>query len=230
MKQGAGILVIDDEPSVCRFLEVSLGLEGYRVQSFHSGKKGLQAIKDSHPDLVLLDLQLPDMSGLEVLNKLREWSHLPVLVLTVKNQEADKVALLNAGADDYLTKPFSVPELVARIKVALRHYFGQFNQEIYINGLLKINFLSRIVTVDDQEIKLTQTEYNFLKLLAHHSGKVVTQHQLLREIWGPESVEHYHYLRIYVGQLRKKLERPPTLEGLIITEPGVGYRLREVVV
>lgn len=220
MTAGAKILVIDDEVAVLHFLEVALSAQGYTVLQATTGKKGLQQAQDLRPDLVILDLELPDMTGLEVLNKLREWSRVPVIVLTVKSDEDDKVALLESGADDYLTKPFGVSELLARIKVALRHHFGQTHQDIFQGGGLTVNFLARSVSWEAVEIKLTTTEYDLLKILLGHLGKVVTQRQLMREIWGAAMIEHTHYLRIYVAQLRKKL---PQL--LIVTEPSVGYRL-----
>lgn len=219
------ILIIDDELALRRFLDTSLGNAGFQISKVKSGKEGLLRAQDFRPDLIILDLNLPDMSGLDLLLELRRYSTVPVIVLTAKNADQDKVLLLNAGADDYLTKPFSIPELMARIRVALRHAHHQKANEPFVLRDLEIDFVTRVVKVAQQPVKLTQTEYQILKLLAVHAWKLITQKQLLQEIWGPAAIEQTHYLRIYIGQLRKKLEILPTLKGLILTEPGVGYRL-----
>lgn len=185
MKTGAKLLMVEDEDAVAKFLDIALSSQGYIVLRAKSGKEGLQKALFERPDLIILDLELPDITGFEVLSKLRAYSGVPVIILTVKNEEEEKVKLLESGADDYLTKPFSTPELLVRIKVALRHSFKNTESSVYQNGPLKIDYLARIVTVNQQEIKLTNTAYDMLKLLAQQSGKMVTQRYLLRELWGP---------------------------------------------
>ena len=227
MKTGARILVIDDEKSIRRFMDASLTAKGYMVLPARNAAEGLKAAREEHPDVVLLDLNLPDKDGLAVLKELRSFSAAPVIILTVKSSDSDKELLLDAGADDYLTKPFSLTELVARIRVALRHAVNLREDVAFRHGPLEIDFSTRQVTVSGKEIHLTATEFNLLKALVSHTGKVVTQPQLLSEVWGPHAVEHSHYLRIYVGQLRRKLETTsPDLHGFIITDPGVGYRIK----
>ena len=225
MTSGAKILVVDDEKSIRRFLEVGLETQGYAVLLAKNGKEGVKQAADHHPDLIVLDLGLPDIHGLEVLKKIREASAIPVIVLTVQSSDKDKETLLDAGADDYLTKPFSMTELSARIRVCLRHSLNLKDAPVFESGPLKIDFAKRSVTVDDTQVKLTPTEFDLLKALVRHSGRIVTQQQLLKEIWGPASLEQSHYLRIYIGQLRRKLEINPAISGLILTEQGVGYRL-----
>jgi two-component system KDP operon response regulator KdpE len=190
-----------------------------------SGQEGLVAASNGRPEVIILDLGLPDLDGLAVLRRLREWSPVPVIVLTVKDAETDKVALLDAGADDYVTKPFSVPELLARIRVALRHKLPQDGKPTFRSGPLAVDLASRTVQVRGETVKLTATEYEILRLLIQHAGKVVTQRQMLREIWGPHAVEQTQYLRVYIGQLRKKIESDPSRPHLVLTEPAVGYRL-----
>ena len=221
---GARILVIDDEKSIRKLLDLSLTAEGYNVESAKTGKEGLLLLNNFRPDIVILDLGLPDLPGLEVMDKIRERTATPVIVLTVKDSDTDKVALLDAGADDYLTKPFNGAELAARIRVALRHSLNLKEEPVYVKGPLKIDFNLRSVEIKGETIKLTNTEFDLLKMLVRNVGKIVTQKQLLSEIWGPAAVEQSHYLRIYFSQLRKKLEKYK-LSGLVITEPGVGYRL-----
>ena len=221
------ILMVDDEAAIRKFLRVSLEAEGYSVAEAASGKEGLLQAATQRPDLVVLDLGLSDMDGLEMLKTLREWSTVPVLVLTVRDSERDKVALLDAGADDYLTKPFGIPELLARLRVALRHRVPSSGLEpVFRSGPLEIDFSARQVKMRGQEVRLSATEYGILCLLARHAGKVVLHRQILKEIWGPNSVEHTQYLRVYVGHLRKKLEGTDSKTSLILTEPGVGYRLK----
>jgi two-component system KDP operon response regulator KdpE len=226
MKAGLRVLVVDDESAIRKLLRASLEPEGFEV---HEARNGADALRDAavlRPDIVLLDLGLPDMTGLQVLQKLRQWSHAAVLVLTVQDQEEDKVALLDAGADDYLTKPFGVPELLARLRVLGRHRKDEGESPVLKVGPLELDFAARQVRLRGQELKLTKIEYEFLRVLARHAGKVVTQRQILKEVWGPEAVEHNHYLRIYAAQLRKKIEDVPAEPKLILTEPGVGYRLK----
>jgi two-component system KDP operon response regulator KdpE len=190
------------------------------------GESGLRQAATQAPELVILDLGLPDRPGLWVLERLRQWSSVPVLILTVQDSEPDKVALLDAGADDYLTKPFSVPELLARLRVLERHARGAQSDPIVKAGPLRIDLAGHMVSKDGEEVKLTSTEFDFLRVLALHLGKVVTQREILKQVWGPNSVEHSHYLRIYAANLRKKLEADPAEPVMILTEPGVGYRLK----
>jgi len=226
MKTGAKILVIDDEKAIRRFMDASLTAKGYDVLLAKTGQEGVKMAAENHPDVVVLDLNLPDKDGLSVLKEIREFSKVPVIILTVKNADADKEALLDSGADDYLTKPFSLTELLARIRVALRHALNLQEETTFKHGPLEIDFGKRQVCIDGQEVHLTATEFNLLKALVSHAGKIVTQSHLLSEIWGPHAVEQSHYLRIYVSQLRRKLEdKSRALQGFIITEPGVGYRI-----
>ncbi len=225
MTTGAKILIVDDERSIRRFLEIGLESQGYAVLSAKTGKEGIKLAGDHHPDLVILDLGLPDMPGLEVLKKIREASRVPVIVLTVQSSDKDKESLLDSGADDYITKPFSMTELAARIRVALRHSINLQDSPVFTNGPLMIDFNKRAVMINGEPVKLTATEFDLLKALVRYAGKIVTQQQLLKEVWGPASVEQGHYLRIYIGQLRRKLEKEPGLKDLILTEQGVGYRL-----
>lgn len=226
MKAGKRILVIDDEQAIRRLLKVSLEPEGYMVMEAKTGEEGIQQAASQRPELILLDLGLPDLNGAQVLKRIREWSQVPILILTVQDSEEDKVALLDLGADDYLTKPFSVPELMARIRVLERHVKTGQSDPVFKSGDLEIDMSAHVVRVKGEEVKLTSTEYDFLKVLALNAGKVVTQRQILKEVWGPNSVEHTHYLRIYAAQLRKKIEENSSEPKWILTEPGVGYRLK----
>jgi two-component system KDP operon response regulator KdpE len=221
----AKILVIDDEATIRKFLDLTLSAQGYALIEATTGSEGIKEAISHRPELVILDLSLPDFDGLEVLKKLREWSPVPVIVLTVRDSDADKVALLDAGADDYLTKPFSVPELLARVRTAMRHGNPLKEGATFKVDSLEVDVENRIVKQGGTEVKLTVTEFDLLKVLIRNAGKVVTQRQLLKEVWGPNAVEHSHYLRIYVAQLRKKFDSAD-LEDLIVTEPGVGYRLK----
>ena len=216
------VLVIDDEPAIRRLLRISLEAEGYSIIEAPNGKVGLAVVASQRPDLIILDLGLPDLSGLDVTKRLREWAATPVIVLTVRDDESEKVALLDAGADDYLTKPFSVPELLARIRTAIRHTQEVPTEPIVVLGRLEIDFSEHSVKLDRKPIKLTNREYDILKLLVKHAGKVVTQGYLLKEIWGPHAVSETQYLRVFVGQLRKKLESDPSRPKLIKTEAGIG--------
>lgn len=226
MKTQSRILVVDDEAAIRKFLRVGLEAQDYQVAEAVSGQEGLAQAVSFRPDLVVLDLELPDMKGSEVLRRLREWTPIPIIVLTVRDSDEDKVALLDAGADDYLTKPFSMPELMARIRVAERHRsHHDSGTAIFRSGPLEVDLASRQIKVDGVEIHLTATEYAILRLLVEHAGKVVIHRHLLKEIWGPNAVEHTQYLRVYVGHLRKKIERGPNSPELIRTEAGVGYRL-----
>jgi two-component system, OmpR family, KDP operon response regulator KdpE len=220
-------LVIDDEVQIRRLLRVCLEGDGYRVMEAASGQEGIMQAAQHPPDVILLDLGLPDIDGVTVLKRLREWSRVPVVVLSVRDREQDKVAALDNGADDYVTKPFGTAELLARLRVAQRHMASTVESRVFRSGELEMDFTRRVVRLKGREIKLTATEYALLRLLAQHVGKVLTHHQILREVWGPNSVEQTHYLRVYVAHLREKIEPNPAKPELLVTEPGVGYRLLE---
>jgi len=224
MSDGPIVLVIDDEAQIRRFLRISLESNSYRVREAFTGQEGLEQVALLRPDVVILDLGLPDMDGLQVLARLREWSRVPVIILSVRDADADKIAALDAGADDYLTKPFSVGELLARLRVAQRHVQPISEASIFQAGALRVDLARRIVTVEHEAIKLTATEYAFLRLLVQNAGKVLTHRQILREVWGPQYVDETHYLRVYAAQLRRKIEDDPAQPKLLLTEPGVGYR------
>jgi two-component system KDP operon response regulator KdpE len=220
------ILVVDDEVSIARFLRHSLEANGFQVVESDTGSGGIQKMIEQKPDLVVLDFGLPDMTGIDVLKRIREWSKTPVIFLTVRDSDEDKVAALDSGADDYLTKPFSVPELLARVRVALRHALPPDNVPIFKIDRLEVDRAGHIVRVAGKEVKLTATEYSLLNVLVSHAGKVVPHRLILSEVWGPNSVEHNHYLRVYFGQIRKKFEAAsPGCGDIISTESGVGYRL-----
>lgn len=225
MSEKPTALIIDDEVQIRRLLRIVLEEENYRVLESESGRHGLSEIALRRPDVVVLDLGLADMDGLAVLQRLREWSRVPVLILSVRDGPEDKVAALDAGADDYVTKPFDSAELLARLRAIQRRApFG--TEDPYLQaGHLAIDFNSRTVTVKGREVKLTATEYALLKVLAQHAGKVVTHKQLLREVWGPNAEEQSQYLRVYMTHLRKKIELPDATEKLLKTESGIGYRL-----
>lgn len=225
----AKILVVDDEKQIRRFLNISLESYNHKVYLAEKGHQGLALAALERPELIILDLQLPDMDGLKFLKKIREWSRIPIIVLTVKDAEEDKITLLESGADDYLTKPFSVGELNARIKVALRHLSNNEEEKIiFKSGNLEIDFFNRLTILNNKEIKLTPTEYSLLCYLAKNCGRVLTHNQILKELWGPEFLEETQYLRTYIMQLRKKIEIDFSNPEYIITEPGVGYRLLDI--
>jgi two-component system KDP operon response regulator KdpE len=217
-------LVIDDEVQIRRLLRVVLEGENYQVHEAETGQQGLMEIASRRPDVILLDLGLPDSDGLEVLKRLREWSEAPVLVLSVRDDEAGKVAALDAGAEDYVTKPFSTPELLARLRAAQRKTRPEEEISVFKNGDLIVDLAARTVTRGGREIKLTATEYALLRLFVRHPGRVLTHRYILREIWGPKSEDHRQYLRVYVTHLRQKIEPDPTNPTLIRTEQGIGYR------
>jgi two-component system KDP operon response regulator KdpE len=218
-------LVIDDELQMRRLLRVCLEANGYRVSEAATGKDGIAEAAQHPPDVVILDLGLPDMEGVAVLKRLREWSGVPVVVLSVRDREEDKIAALDAGADDYVTKPFSAGELLARLRVAQRHAAPSAEATVFLAGQLEVDLAARVVKLKGKEVKLTATEYSLLRLFVQHAGKVLTHRQILREVWGPNYVEQTHYLRVYLAHLREKLEANPAQPELLITEPGVGYRL-----
>ena len=220
------VLVIDDEVQIRRLLRVALEKLGYAVHEAATGADGLQMVLGKKPDLVLLDLGLPDKDGAAVLAELRSWSTIPVIILSVRNSEEDIVHLLDAGADDYIIKPFNTGELTARMKVAIRHHAPQEAQAVFATGRLSVDLLEREVKVAGEPVKLTPTEYGLLRLFVQHAGRILTHRQLLREVWGPNTDEETNYLRVYITGLRKKIESNPQMPELILTEPGVGYRLR----
>jgi two-component system, OmpR family, KDP operon response regulator KdpE len=220
------ILVIDDEPQIRRFIKAGLELYGYSVSEAENGSAGLNAMAHSRPDLIILDLGLPDMSGLEVLNTVRSWSNVPVIILSVQVEEEQKVHLLRSGADDYITKPFGIAELAARCEASLRRYHKAIDKDPVVRtGPLTVDLVSRAVTLDGRHITLTRQEYRLLHLLASHLGLVLTHNQLIKEIWGNPSPDNVQYLRTLVRKLRQKLEADPGQPKLLISESGVGYRL-----
>ncbi len=222
------IVVIDDEPAICRLIQSVYGKGEAVVLEAGTGEAGIQLVAKSNPDLVLLDLGLPDMDGQDVCKRLREWTDVPILVLTARGQEQDKVTALDNQADDYITKPFSTAELQARIRTALRHAARartESAETVFTSGLLTVDLKTRIVTLGGVEVHLTPIEYKLLSTLIRHAGLVLTHRQLLESVWGPAYVEELHYLRVYMGQLRHKLEPDPARPKLIRTESGIGYRL-----
>jgi two-component system KDP operon response regulator KdpE len=218
-------LVIDDEIQIRRLLRVCLEGNGYRVEEAATGQEGINLAAQHPPDIVLLDLGLPDMDGVTVLKRLREWSRVPVVVLSVREREEDKVAALDNGADDYVTKPFGTAELLARLRVAQRHATPAAESPIFRSGDLEVDLTARVVKLKGHDVKLTATEYALLRLFVQHAGKVLTHRQILKEVWGPNYVEQTHYLRVYIAHLREKLESDPSKPRLITTESGIGYRL-----
>jgi two-component system KDP operon response regulator KdpE len=220
------VLVVDDEPQIRRLLTVTLEANSYRVLAAATGQEGLALAAQHRPAIVVLDLGLPDLPGQEVLRRLREWSRVPVVILSVQDDEAGKVAALDGGADDYVTKPFNSAELLARLRVALRHAAQPDTERVYQAENVVVDLATRQVMVKGKAVSLTATEYNLLRLLVRHAGRVITHRQLLTEVWGPGAVEQTHYLRVYVAHLREKLEADPAQPTLILTEPGIGYRLQ----
>jgi two-component system KDP operon response regulator KdpE len=221
----ARVLVVDDEPAIRRFLRASLTAHGYTVYEASDGTEALQAVPAHRPDLLILDLGLPDLDGVEVTRALREWTQVPIIILSVREQESDKVAALDAGADDYLTKPFGIGELLARMRVVMRRQAASATEPIFHTGELTVDVSRRLVTISGREIQLTPTEYDLLRALVTHAGKVLTHRQLLREVWG-EGYNDMHILRVNISNLRRKLEADPARPAYIHTEPGVGYRIK----
>lgn len=222
---GAHVMVVDDERAIRRFLRTSLVAQGYEVTEVTRGEEALIAATNSTPDVIILDLGLPDISGIEVTRRLREWTSTPIIILSVHEGEEDKIKALDSGADDYLTKPFSVGELLARIRVALRHALPDNAEPVFLSGKLEVDLASRIVKFDGEEIQLTPTEYDILRTLIQHAGKVLTHGQLLREVRGINYQNETHLLRVHMSNLRHKIEPDPNRPAYILTEPGVGYRL-----
>ncbi len=227
---GPLVLVIEDEPPMRRFLKTSLSLHGYSLLEAGTGREGLLLLTSHHPEVVLLDLGLPDVDGIALTRQIREWSRVPIVVLSARGREEDKVGALDAGADDYLTKPFGVLELLARIRVALRHAAseqGGPQEEVLRFGGLTLDRIRREVRLGDAVIHLTPIEYKLLNYLVNHAGKVLTHRQILTQVWGPGHAHQTHTLRVHLAELRRKVEENAARPRLILTEPGVGYRLRE---
>jgi len=220
------ILIVDDEKAIQRFLRNALSGGEFALHEAETGQEALAAAAQLRPDLIILDLGLPDMDGLEVISRLREWTWIPVIVLTVRERESDKISALDAGADDYLTKPFGIGELLARMRAALRRSVQEAPEPVYTIEELEVDLLRRRVVVGGREIQLTPTEYDVLKMLVMHAGKVLTHRQMLSQIWGPTYLEQPHILRVTISNLRHKLEPEPERPRYILTEPGVGYRLK----
>jgi two-component system, OmpR family, KDP operon response regulator KdpE len=224
-KPASVALVIDDEPQLRRLLRVTLEGNGYRVVDAATGHDGILQAAQCRPDVIVLDLGLPDLGGLDVLKRIREWSRVPVLILSVRDGEADKIAALDQGADDYVTKPFNSGELLARLRAALRHIQPQGAGALFRSGGLEVDLAARVVRKDAREVKLTPTEYALLRQFVTHAGKVLTHRHLLTEVWGPNAGKETHYLRVHIAHLRDKIENDPARPELLITESGIGYRL-----
>jgi two-component system KDP operon response regulator KdpE len=225
MENALRILVVDDETPIRRYLRVALGAQGYSVLEAATGQEALNAVPSQRPDLIILDLGLPDLDGVEVTRRLREWSQTPIIILSVREAEEDKIAALDAGADDYLVKPFSTGELMARIRVVMRRQANVVDEPVLQAGTIRMDLPRRLVTVADREITLTPTEYDLLRVLMQNTGRVITHRQLLRMVWGNSYENETHLLRVNISNLRHKLEPDPSKPAFIQTEPGVGYRL-----
>ncbi len=220
------VLIVDDEDSIRRFLRVALISQDYTIIEAASGQGALSTVVADKPDIVILDLGLPDIDGVEVTRLLRQWTQIPIIILSVRGSENDKIAALDAGADDYLTKPFGIGELLARLRAALRRIVKAPGDPIFTSGGLKVDLSQRLVTVAENEVSLTPNEYELLRVFVTHAGKVLTHRHLLREVWGVEYSDELHMLHVNISNLRRKIEPVPAHPQLIITEPGVGYRLR----
>lgn len=220
------ILVVDDETSIRRYLRAVLTAQGCTVYEASDGQEAIQAVLSHRPDMIILDVGLPDIDGIEVTRRLREWSQTPIIILSVREAENDKIAALDAGADDYLTKPFGTGELLARMRVVQRRQIANTDEPVFQVGNLKMDISRRLVTVDEKEISLTPTEYDILRLLMQNAGKVITHHQLLRQVWGTAYESEMHLLRVNISNLRRKIEPDATRPTYLVTEAGVGYRLK----
>ena len=225
---GLRVLVVDDERAIRRYLHAALNAEGYTVYEANTGKEALNMTVADRPDLIILDLGLPDIDGVEVTRQLREWTHIPIIILSVREQESDKINALDAGADDYLTKPFSSGELMARMRAAIRHSTQSASDPVFEIDNLVVDLTRRQVKVSGEEISLTPTEYDLLRILVQNAGRVLTHRQILRQVWGNAYESEAHLLRVNMSNLRQKIEPDPTRPRYIITEPGVGYRLKLV--
>jgi two-component system KDP operon response regulator KdpE len=224
--QKTKVLIVDDDHAIRRFLRTSLTAHGYDVYTTATGEDAILQTINAQPDLIILDLGLPGIDGIEVTKRIREWSQTPIVILSVQNQDTDKIEALDAGADDYLTKPFSIGELTARLRVAMRHAQQEEPELIFGSGKLRVDLTARVVTFDGTEVQLTPTEYDLLKVLTQHAGRVLTHQQLLREVRGAGAQTETHLLRVHMSNLRHKIEEDPTNPQYILTEPGVGYRFR----
>ncbi|GAB7026179.1 response regulator [Geotalea toluenoxydans] len=220
------ILIVDDEPAIQRFLQTALDTGEFSLHKADDGHSALAAAVATRPDIILLDLGLPDMDGVQVIRRVREWSQVPIIVLSVREREDDKVKALDAGADDYVTKPFGIPELLARMRVALRRSLQEVVEPVFRSGDLEVDLHLRKVRVQEEDVQVTPTEYDLLRLLVTHAGRVLTHAHLLKQIWGVGYVEQPHVLRVNISNLRHKIEKDPSRPRYIITEPGVGYRLK----
>lgn len=220
------ILVVDDEQSIRRLLRVTLTARDFTVSEAATGREALVQAAARKPDVIILDLGLPDTDGVDVVRRLREWTPIPIIILSVRGSENDKVAALDAGADDYLTKPFGTGELIARIRVALRRVLPPSQEPVFTKGKLIVDLVKRIVTLEDREVPLTRNEYELLRALVTHAGKVMTHRQLLKEVWGPGYEQEFHLLQVNISNIRAKIDPEPGRSRLIVTEPGVGYRLK----
>lgn len=225
MQPSKKVLIVDDEHAIRRFLRTSLSAHGYTVHEAATGEDAIIQAINVQPDLIILDLGLPGLNGIEVTKRLREWADTPILILSVQDQDTDKIEALDAGADDYLTKPFSVGELAARMRVAMRHVQKEEAEPLFVSGDLQVDLAARLVTVDGEEVQLTPTEYDLLRVLIKYAGRVLTHQQLLREVRGAGYQSESHLLRVHMSNLRHKIERDPSHPRYILTEPGVGYRL-----
>lgn len=225
--QPALAAVIEDEAPIRRFVRSALLAEGYRVREAETARDGLRLLEQETPDIAILDLGLPDGDGLALIRAVRAWTALPIVILSARDQEEDKIDALDAGADDYLTKPFGVGELLARLRVALRHRAPAGPHSRYVHGPVIVDLTARAVLRDGRPVKLTRHEFGLLEVLVRHAGKVLTHRHLLREVWGPQCQQENHYVRVYIASLRKKLEDDPAQPCLLLTEQGVGYRLAE---
>jgi two-component system KDP operon response regulator KdpE len=223
---GQRVLVVDDENAIRRYLHTALTAQGFAVYEAANGQETLNAVIENRPDVIILDLGLPDFDGIEVTRRLREWSNTPIIILSVREAEQDKIAALDAGADDYLTKPFGTGELMARMRVVMRRLTGKSDEPVLQVDDLKMDLSRRIVTIKENQISLTPTEYEILRLLLQNAGKVLTHRQLLRQVWGAAYESEMHMLRVNISNLRRKIESNPSRPHYLVTEPGVGYRIR----
>lgn len=220
------VLIVDDERAIRRFLHLALEAQEYSIFEADCGQAAIDGVVTHKPNLLILDLGLPDIDGIEVVRMLRQWTQIPIIILSIRGAEIDKIEALDAGADDYLTKPFSIGELIARVKVALRRSANPTDSPTFVTGNLKVDLVRRLVMIGEEEVQLTRTEYELLRMLVVHAGKVLTQGQLLREVWGHTYGDVTHILHVNISTLRRKIEREPGNPRIIITEPGVGYRLK----
>jgi two-component system KDP operon response regulator KdpE len=225
-ESGQRILVVDDENAIRRYLRTALTAQGFTVYEASTGQETLNAVIESRPDVIILDLGLPDFDGVEVTRRLREWSNTPIIILSVREAEQEKIAALDAGADDYLTKPFGTGELMARMRVVMRRLSGKSDEPILQVDDLKMDLSRRLVTINENQISLTPTEYEILRLLLQNAGKVLTHRQLLRQVWGTAYESEMHMLRVNISNLRRKIESDPSRPHYLMTESGVGYRIR----